>query len=58
VILFIKPKGMNIFSTNDPKEVEKELKSISLRYVSDDIPGLPDKKKEQGLFILRMMKYY
>jgi DNA topoisomerase I len=36
---------MNIFSVHNPEEVAKELKSVSLRYVSDDIPGITREKK-------------
>lgn len=44
---------MNIFSSNDPKEVKKELETISLRYVSDDIPGITRQKKGTGFIYLK-----
>lgn len=34
-------------------EIEKELKSISLRYVSDDIPGITRQKKGTGYIYLK-----
>jgi DNA topoisomerase I len=44
---------MNIFSPNDPKEIKKELKEISLRYVTDDIPGITRQKKGQGFIYIK-----
>src|SRR5688572_14276113 len=44
---------MNVFSPNDPEEVKKELKSISLRYVSDDSPGITRQRKGTGFIYLK-----
>jgi DNA topoisomerase I len=44
---------MNIFSPNDPDEVKKELKEISLRYVTDDIAGITRQKKGQGFIYVK-----
>jgi DNA topoisomerase I len=44
---------MNVFSPNDPEEVKKELKSISLRYVSDDAPGITRQKRGTGFVYLK-----
>lgn len=44
---------MNIFSSNNPDEIKKELKEISLRYVTDDIPGITRQKKGKGFIYLK-----
>src|SRR5689334_12105581 len=44
---------MNILSTNDPVAMAKELKTISLRYVSDTTPGITRQKKGKGFVYIK-----
>lgn len=44
---------MDILSPNDPKVLEKRLKTVSLRYVSDTAPGLSRQKKGHGFIYFK-----
>jgi DNA topoisomerase-1 len=44
---------MNIFSTKNPQEIAQELKSVSLRYITDDIPGITRRKNGKGFVYLK-----
>lgn len=44
---------MNSILSNDQEQIEKELKTISLRYVSDSIPGITRRKKGKGFVYLK-----
>ena len=44
---------MNILSVNNPEEIAKELKTISLRYVSDTSPGIIRQKRGKGFVYLK-----
>lgn len=44
---------MYVTSSGDQQELEKKLKSLSLRYVSDDIPGITRQKKGKGFIYLK-----
>ena len=44
---------MKSFSSTDPQAIEQELKSVSLRYLSDDIPGITRQKKGKGFVYIK-----
>jgi DNA topoisomerase I len=44
---------MNVFSSKDPQEIARELKSISLRYITDDITGITRRKNGKGFVYLK-----
>lgn len=44
---------MHTSPLDDQKKLEKELKAVSLRYISDDIPGITRQKKGNGFMYLK-----
>ena len=44
---------MSMPSPTDTKEIEKELKTISLRYVSDESPGITRQRRGEGFIYLK-----
>lgn len=44
---------MSTYSSNDQAKLEKDLKALSLRYISDDIPGITRQRKGQGFVYIK-----